>query len=114
MAVESHFGPPVVLQAYEATRQVEALLADHAQLPPPPPTEELSQPTAEQVQVADSLFVAEHQEELQQANLVIGLYAGVVIGHQLFTEAAEEINRNDKEDEPRPRGECPRPGRGWN
>jgi hypothetical protein len=109
MSQESLFGPALVLQAHEATRQVEALLADHAQLPPPPPMETTPQPTAEQVQAADTLFVAEHQEELNQAQLVIGLYAGVVIGHQLFAEAAEELQGRDL-DQPRPRAQCPLPG----
>jgi hypothetical protein len=108
MSQESLFGPALVLQAHEATRQVEALLADHAQLPPPP-METTPQPTAEQVRAADSLFVAEHQEEMNQAQLVIGLYAGVVIGHQLVAEAAEELERRDR-DESRPRAQCPLPG----
>ncbi len=112
MAEHSFYGPPLVLQAYEARQQVEALLADHGELPPPPPLEAHSAPTAEQVQAADSVFAAENTDEMQQVGLIMGLYAGVAVGHQLVLEAAEELKRKDLEDEQRARAISPFPGCG--
>lgn len=112
MAEHSIYGPPLVLMAYEAKAQVDALLADHGELPPPPPPEELHTPTAEQVQAADSVFASTAGDEMQQVGLIMGLYAGVAVGHQLVLEAAEELKRKDEEDEKRARAISPFPGCG--
>jgi len=64
-------------------------------------------PTEEQVRAADHVF-AQRQDESQQVKALLGLYTGVLLGHQLLVETfqrqdeREEAERKDDPKRPDP------------
>jgi hypothetical protein len=92
---------------------------DHEALAPPvsPPvhevlaadvagqTAQVPAPTPEHVQAADHVFT-QREEESKQVEALLGLYAGVMLGHQLLVETFE---RRDEREEAEREKEKPEP-----